>query len=155
MYALIFSVGASFQSTQRVSVKSNGTQAGLYCVSSIGSSGEPQLSGSTAFQLTATGVPSHKTGLALLGLSAEEAPFAGGTLCISQVYLRSPSQLSAGGDALDDCSGSFAWHLDPAELAKAGLLGTPVYAQWVSRDPGFAPGEQFSMSNALAFALCP
>ncbi len=128
----------------------------LGCVPSIGASGLPSLAGPEAFFVTATAVRSHALGILLLGTAADWKPFAGGALCVAGKIWRSPPQSSGGSSGAIDCSGSYSFHLSQAHLlGLAVAAGTPLFGQWISRDPGFAPPDAIGLSDAIEFTPCP
>jgi Tol biopolymer transport system component len=128
----------------------------LGCTPIVGASGLPLASGPDAFHVTATGVRSHEPGLLLVSSAPASLPFGGGTLCVAPPALRTGYQLAAGMPGVVDCSGTYSVHLTQAWLAAAGLApGTSLWAQWLSRDKGFAPPHDVGLSDALSFAVCP
>jgi Tol biopolymer transport system component len=128
----------------------------LGCTPVVGASGLPSAAGFDAFHFTATGVRSHEPGLLLVSGAAAGLPFGGGTLCVAPPALRTGFQLAAGTPGVVDCSGTYAVHLTQAWLAAHAFApGTSLWAQWLSRDTGFAPPHDVGLSDALSFAVCP
>ena len=128
----------------------------LGCAPTIGASGLPELTGNDAFFVVAERVLSNKIGMLFWGLAPASTPFAGGTLCIQQPLVRTPIQPSGGNPPPDDCSGTYSFHFSQAYMAANGLApGTSVYAQYWSRDPGFAPPQNIGLTDALSFTTCP
>jgi Tol biopolymer transport system component len=126
------------------------------CAPAIGASGLPTLSGPDAFFVTATAVRSHELGIPVLAFAPDSKPFGGGTLCVGAPLLRGPAQSSGGASPASDCSGVYSFHLDQAFLAQHGVgAGIDLWAQWVSRDQGFAPPDNYGLSAALNFTTCP
>ncbi|MCE9592965.1 MAG: hypothetical protein K8S98_02125 [Planctomycetes bacterium] len=127
----------------------------LGCVPTIGYSGLPRLSGADDFTITATSVLSDKWGMLAWGLAPSAAPFGGGTLCIAAPVFRGPPS-SSGGQGVQDCSGSYTFPLSHAYMAAQGMIsGTTVYAQVLSRDPGFSPPNSVGLTDALRVVVCP
>ncbi len=128
----------------------------LGCVPSIGSIGLPSQSGPDNFYVTASNVRNNKLGMMLWSLSQDSHPFFGGTLCLHAPIKRTLGQNSGGNAAGSDCTGSYAYHFTQAYMLQQ-LLGanTTVYAQFWSRDPGFAPPNSIGLTNGLSFTICP
>jgi hypothetical protein len=126
------------------------------CVPAIASSGTSSLSSPLPMILSATQVPSGKSGLLLYGTNGPDAmPFQGGTLCALAPLQRTPLQWSGGNPPPEDCSGSFA--LDFKAYALSGVdpalvAGASVNAQYWFRDGGDPHGS--GLSDAVAFMLC-
>jgi len=126
------------------------------CVPSIATSGTPSASAGSGFTISTSNVLDNKFGLYFYSKSAaNNAPFQGGTLCAQPPLVRTMLQ-NSGGSA--PCGGAFqidfnayvASGKDPALIA-----GQQVWTQTWSRDPGFAPPNNTSLSDAVSFTLCP
>ena len=130
------------------------------CATLIGSSGVPSASAGAGFTITASDVLNSVTGLLFYGTSDEAAvPFQGGFLCVEPPVTRTAGQTSGGTPPpVQDCTGSFAIDFN-AFVAGSGdpalTAGADVWAQYWSRDPGFAPPDNSNLSNGLAFTLEP
>lgn len=125
----------------------------LGCAPVVGASGLPLASGPDAFRVTAANVLAGEPGLLLVSRGPASLPFGGGTLCVAAPALRAGFQLAAG---TVDCGGSYSAHLAQAWLAAQGFApGTALWAQWYSRDQGFAAPEGIGLSDALSFAVGP
>jgi hypothetical protein len=131
----------------------------LGCVSSIYCDGVPMASFPEGFELRAANVLNQKLGMLLYStwtLAAQ--PRQGGTLCIKQPIHRTPSQSTGGSPTGSDCTGSLSFEfnawiasgLDP-RLAAA----RQVWAQFWSRDPGFAPPDNSNLTHAVTFESDP
>jgi hypothetical protein len=133
----------------------------LGCVPVIGSNGgcsmAPSLTGPDSFSVTATSVLNSKLGLLIWGSSANSAPFHGGTLCVGSPIARTSVQHSGGtAPPALDCSGTYSFHFSQAYMAGQFIgPGSQIYAQYWSRDPGFAAPDNIGLSNALHFAVIP
>jgi hypothetical protein len=137
----------------------------LGCVPAISSSGAPSAAATQGFVIAAASVRNNKSGLLFYGASGRASvPFQGGTLCVKTPLKRTPAVNSGGSlPPAADCSGVLA--LDMAAFAHGALGGTPLAAlqqpgavidcQWWSRDPGFAPPLNTSLSDALEFVVEP
>jgi hypothetical protein len=137
----------------------------LYCTAKVNSAGcapaitawgSPSSSPGSSFVIGALDVLSNKFGVLFYSKAGPASiPFQGGTLCVLPPLVRTSLQ-NSGGSGL--CRGTFGFDFnayvasgkDPALVA-----GKPVWAQYWSRDPGFAPPDNTSLSDALAFTLCP
>jgi Tol biopolymer transport system component len=128
----------------------------LGCMPSIGSSGLPSQSGPDNFYATATNVRNNKLGMMLWSLTPDSHPFFGGTLCVHSPIKRTPGQNSGGSATGNDCTGSYSYHFTQAYMLQQLLPSdTTVYAQFWSRDPGFAPPNNIGLTNGLSFTICP
>jgi hypothetical protein len=142
---------------------------GLYCTAKVNSLGcLPTLvidntPCDATFPITARGVRNQKNGLLFYGVSGRTAiPFQGGTLCVSLPIRRTPVVDSGGTpNPFDDCTGVYS--LDMKAFATGALGGSPipellvpgtlVQCQWWGRDPGFAPPNDTSLSNAIEYEV--
>ena len=132
----------------------------LGCASPIGYTGCPSASQATAFRISATEVRNNVTGLLFYGTSgASETPLQGGLLCVAPTVTRTPGAFSGGSaPPVDDCSGSFVFEFNDwiASGSDPSLsAGQPVWAQFWSRDPGFAPPDNSHLTDGLAFEIGP
>lgn len=129
------------------------------CAPTISSLGIPTTSLPQGFLLTAQQVLNQKAGLLIYSTAGPAAaPFGGGTLCLLAPVRRTPGLNSGGSTSGVDCTGTFSFDFnawiatgsDPALIAGAG-----VWAQYWSRDPGFAPPYNSNLTDARAFVLAP
>jgi hypothetical protein len=128
------------------------------CVPSIGSTGTPSLSGADDFLVTCDEVINQQMGLLFLGRQQAALPFMGGTLCASQVIVRTALQASGGDAAPENCSGSFAFPVTQQFMAgfpSAFVPGQTVYGQVWYRDPSHPDGFGIGFSNGIEFTVCP
>jgi hypothetical protein len=125
------------------------------CVPSIATSGTPSASAGSGFTIQTSNVLDNKFGLYFYSKSGpNNAPFQGGILCAASPQVRTLVQNSGG---TPPCGGAFqidfnayvASGADPALVA-----GAQVWVQTWSRDPGFAPPDNTSLSDAVSFTLC-
>jgi hypothetical protein len=131
----------------------------LGCMPAITSTGVPLATWPNGYVLGARNVLNQKVGILLYSTtSAAALPFHGGTLCVHQPVIRTPLQHSGGSTVGSDCTGSFyldfntriASGVDPSLVA-----GAQVWAQYWSRDPGFAPPQNSNLTDALSFVIDP
>ena len=137
----------------------------LGCLPSISSTGTPSASAISGFVLRDIQVRNNKPGLLLYTANGRAAgAFQGGTLCLSGPIRRS-SGVSSGGTAapVNDCSGVYSIDMNAFShgllggIPSASLLvvGQVIDCQFWGRDPGFAPPNNSTLSNALEYAVCP
>jgi DNA-binding beta-propeller fold protein YncE len=137
----------------------------LGCTPFIASSGQASASAPSGFVVSAAQVRNQKPGLLFYGFTGRaSAPFQGGLLCVASPRYRTPTVSSNGAATpANDCSGLYSIDMN---AFRAGLLGGApqpglsvagqvVNAQWWARDPGFAPPNSTSLSNALEYVVCP
>ncbi len=143
--------------TGSISIYCTAKTNSLGCLPSIGSVGLPSQSGPDNFYVTASNVLNQKSGMMIWGGAQASIPFHGGVLCIAPPIVRTPIQNSGGSTGASDCSGSYAFHFTQAYMAQQFLIGgySTVYAQYWSRDPGFAAPNSIGLTNALSFTICP
>jgi hypothetical protein len=128
------------------------------CAPSISSAGNASLTAGSGFFVSCTGARNQSSGLLIFGVGGANAvPFGGGTLCVAPPRARGPISDSGGTPApAVDCSG--AWSIDFNSWASTNWFlpaGTTVNAQWIGRDSGYAPPQNFQLSNAVEFTLIP
>lgn len=129
----------------------------IFCVPVVAYSGVPNLTLAQPFLITASDELNNKSGLLFYGSAALGAPFQGGTLCVAPPIKRTAVQNSGGTGSGADCTGTYSF--DFVAFALGGqdpnlTPGTTVYAQYWGRDPGYAPPDNTSLTNALTFTLC-
>jgi catechol 2,3-dioxygenase-like lactoylglutathione lyase family enzyme len=128
----------------------------LGCVPSIESSGTPSVSAGSGFTVRTSNVLDRVFGLYFYSKSGpSNAPFQGGILC-AQPPLTQTTPQDSGGTL--PCTGVLqidfnAWAASGKDPAL--LTGQQVWIQTWSRDPGFAPPNNTSLSDAVTFTLCP
>jgi len=124
------------------------------CTPAIASSGSPSASAGSGFVISASQVLSDKSGVLFYSKSGPAAlSFLGGVLCAQPPLVRTKLQTSGGSPP---CGGSFAvdfnaWIASGVDPALAA--GQEVNAQYWSRDPGFAPPNHMSLSDAIEFVI--
>jgi len=127
------------------------------CTPQIFTAGQPSLSGTgTAFRIVANNFMNQKIGLMNWGTTPWQAGFGGGTLCVSQPIHTAPQD--SGGSSLPaaDCTGTYALQFTPAMMTQAGLVvSQDVYCQYWSRDPGFTPPFNISLTAGVHWQVCP
>jgi hypothetical protein len=125
------------------------------CVPFISYTGCASVSISDGFHLEAREVLLGVNGMLIWALSPNSAPFYGGTLCIGFPIHRTPVQTSTNVAAFN-CPGLYNFHFSHAYMASFALgAGTDVFAQYWSRDNGFAAPNNVGLTNGLKFTLLP
>ncbi len=130
----------------------------LSCRPSITFNGSPSASVGSGFDIGASSVLNNKFGLLFYSKNGETLTlFKGGFLCVKSPIQRTSIQ-SAGGTPppTSDCTGHYhrdfnayiASGVDPALVA-----GQEVWAQYWSRDPGFASPNNTGLTDALEFTI--
>lgn len=135
-----------------------GTATSLGCVPQMTWSGLPSVTGPDNFTLTCREVVPNVAGLLILSPTPGFTPFGPGQLCFAGQIRRRPVQVSmnAGGTPTGCSTYIFTDFLSRAYLASQGFtVGTTVYCQYVSRDGGFAPPNNLSLSQGLRFTILP
>ncbi|MCK6445399.1 MAG: VCBS repeat-containing protein [Planctomycetes bacterium] len=131
----------------------------LGCVPIIGTLGAPSASAASGFSLREFHVLNNKSGLFFYSVTGKQAvAFQGGTLCVKLPIKRTPVQNSGGNPPPNDCSGSYtldfnAWIAGGTDPNLAASV--EVFGQFWSRDAGFAPPNNTSLSSAVRFTICP
>lgn len=129
----------------------------LGCPPAIASIGAPSLSLADAFTIDASNVLNNKVGILIWSKFPASIPFGGGTLCLGAPITRTSGQISGGSPPpANDCSGSYSYHFSQVYMAANALsAGTAVYAQYWSRDTGYAPPANVGLTAAISFTTCP
>jgi FG-GAP repeat len=126
------------------------------CEPLIESNGVARLSGVDNFHVVGLQVLNNCSGMLLWSQGSQSLPWAGGTLCIGPDLHRTWIQDSGGLPTGSDCTGDYDFHLTHSWMAGQGWLpGMRVYAQFLSRDPGFPPGQDVGLTAALRITICP
>jgi hypothetical protein len=126
------------------------------CLPAISATGFPSATLGSGFSVQTINLLDNKFGLYFYSKSGpNNVPFQGGTLCAQLPLVRTAVQNSGGmppcgGRLLLDFNIYVASGKDPALVA-----GQQVWIQTWSRDSGFAPPNNTSLSDALNFILCP
>jgi len=125
------------------------------CVPQIDHSGVPtRVTGADDFTITASNVLSGKNGLLFWGRTALSNPFHGGILCVGPPTVRTPIQ-DSGCAICAACQGTYTFAFSHSYMAAHSVQsGDTIYAQFWSRDPGFAPPKNYGLTDALEFTVC-
>lgn len=137
----------------------------LGCTPRVGFTGVSSAAASTGFALVVDRVRNNKSGLFLYGVNGTATtPFGGGILCVATPVRRTPASNSGGtAPPVDDCSGVLSIDMNAfaggalggSPIAALRVPGTAVYTQLWGRDPGFAPPDNITLSDALRYVVLP
>lgn len=134
-----------------------GKLSSVGCIPAIDAAGDVSLSGVDDLVVSARLLRNNVSSKLIWSRGANNAPWGGGTLCVQAPAARTTvrSSLGTAAPALD-CTGTYAFAFTHAYLAsKAVFAGQTLYVQASTRDPGFAPPGNHSLSNALSFTVLP
>jgi hypothetical protein len=135
-----------------------GTPNSQGCTPTIQWTGAPSMSGPDNFAVSGTGVLNGAFGLLMHSAISGSTPLGNGILCLTNRQLRLPVQFSGGTPVGpgSDCTGGYSDPLTQAWFAQnLYTAGTTVYIQYLSRDGGFAPPNNLSLSDGLRFTILP
>jgi Tol biopolymer transport system component len=128
------------------------------CVPSISASGAASYSSTQPFWIDGAQVLNDKSGLLFYSrTSSTFLPFQGGWLCVMPPLRRTIVATSGGSPPpIVDCTGLY--HFDFNAWLRSGgdpalRVGQVVWAQFWSRDPGYAAPNNTGLTNALAFEI--
>ncbi len=127
------------------------------CIPTIEATGDVSLSGPDDLVLTARLLLNGVSSKLIWSRAPNTTPFHGGILCVSIPAARTTVR-SSNGDAWPaaNCTGSYAFAFTHAYLASHGVLaGETLYVQASTRDSGFAPPNNLSLSAGLTFTVLP
>ena len=126
------------------------------CIPLMSANGTASRSGPDDFHLTATNVLNNKPGILIWSRARGLSPLGGGQLCLNGPVFRRPLAPSGGSPTGLDCTGVFDYGLSHLEMNILGMLaGDTIYSQLWSRDPGFSPPNNISLSNGWIFTMAP
>ena len=149
-----------------VTLEYDAPAAGTYCTGKLSSagciptvawSGDTSLSGPDDLVVSADLLLNNVASKLIWSRSPNSIPFHGGTLCVLAPAARTTVLLSGGSPGTaTDCSGAYEYAFTHAYLAsKYVLAGETLYIQASTRDPGFAPPGNHSLSAGLYFTVLP
>lgn len=132
----------------------------LGCFSEVETVGAASVSAGSGFEVLAVSIRNNQFGLLLYSTTgAQQVPFGNQFLCVRPPIVRTGVQNSGGTPPpAVDCSGRFSFDFNAwvASGADASLtVGTTVWCQFWSRDPGFAPPNGTHLTQGISFVLAP
>jgi hypothetical protein len=127
------------------------------CIPYVDAAGDVSLSGPDDLVISAQLLRNNVSSKLIWSRAPNNAPFHGGTLCVMAPAARTTVMMSGGTAApAVDCTGSYSFAFTHAYLAtKSVMAGETLYVQGSTRDPGFAPPGNHSLSSALSFTVTP
>ncbi len=141
------------------------TPSAVYCTVKTNSAGcTPMISVTGAahtggafdsFYVVAYYVLPGKPGVLLWSASPAAQPFGGGTLCVQSPLARAVVPPANTLPAFQNCTGTYSFQFRQPYMVTHGLtLGVTLYAQFLSRDQGFAAPNNIGLTDAVQFTLC-
>jgi hypothetical protein len=126
------------------------------CVPVISWGGCPSMSVGN-FTLVAYNVLENKPGILIWSMSKKQTPFYGGTLCLKAPIKRTPVQTSFVQTSFPQpCIGAYNFTFDHNYMSSKGIsAGDDVFAQYWSRDGGFAPPNSVGLTGGLHVTVLP
>jgi len=127
------------------------------CVPSAVSFGTPTLAtGADDFVLAAVDAINRQFALPIWGYAEADQPLFGGTLCVAAPFVRGTLVKTGGTSTGTDCTGAPRFPFTRAYMTAHGVQAyDTLFAQWWSRDPGFPPPANVSLSDGLRFTVLP
>lgn len=127
------------------------------CIPAIDALGDVSLGGANDLVVSARLLRNNVSSKLIWSRGPNNAPWGGGTLCVQAPAARTTVRSSLGTSAPAlDCTGTYSFAFTHAYLAsKSVLAGETIHVQCSTRDPGYAPPGNHSLSNALSFTVLP
>lgn len=131
----------------------------LGCTPAISVSGVPTIGTVGGFTLGAMQVLNQRMGMLVYSvIGPASTPFGGGWICMQRPTRRTPPQGSGGSTFGSDCTGTHAIDFNAhiaSGLDPSLVVGTTAWAQWWTRDPGFAVPNNLGLTDAATFVIWP
>jgi hypothetical protein len=127
------------------------------CTPLIGAYGAASVSVGNNFTFVAAEVLPGKNGMLIWSFTPDAKPFGGGTLCLGAPVKRTPLQTAgAVQPGYYTCLGTYTYTFTQAKMAQHGFTpGDDLYAQFWSRDSGFAPPNNVGLTPAMQAVILP
>mgnify|MGYP003572095529 CR=1 FL=1 len=128
------------------------------CTPTMTWTGSPTAAGPDDFTVQGIDLLNQAFGVLMVSTTPDSVPLGPGNLCLAGPMYRVPAVLSGGslGAPGSDCSGAYSNPLTQAWFTQSGYtVGTTVYLQYISRDGGFGPPNNLSLSDGLRFTILP
>ena len=134
-----------------------GKLSSVWCIPAVDAAGDISLSGPDDLVVSARFLRNNVSSKLIWSRGANNQPWGGGTLCVQAPAARTTVRSSFGTPApATDCTGTYAFTFTHAYLgSKSVLAGETLYVQCSTRDPGYSPPNNHSLSNALSFTVLP
>jgi hypothetical protein len=153
----------NFPAGGRLRMHLGGTPAPTnYCTAKVNSAGctpvifyTGSASKSLGFglQILAQNVLPSMPGILIWAKTPNALPFMGGTLCVGSPLTRAGAQVSSTISG-PPCTGQYLFQFNAAYMNATGLnAGQDVYAQYWSRDTGFAAPNNVGLTPGLHFQI--
>lgn len=124
------------------------------CLATTSTAGTPTLGGADDFRILADGVVNRSFGALFWSTGPADAPFGGGTLCLTQPLQRFGTQMTGGNPVGVDCSGSMDQPVSHLTMTVLGWTpGTTVFTQYLYRD--FFDPDGLGLTDGTVFTVCP
>ena len=128
------------------------------CDPTISSLGLASSTASSGYEVIAAKVANRTNGRLIYSVvGGASTPFASGTWCVASPW-NGTSIVDSGGAPKPavNCSGTWRMDMNTVLSQKPGpQAGDSVYCQWIGRDRGFAPPDNYALTGALEFTLLP
>jgi hypothetical protein len=127
------------------------------CDPYIGIGGCASVSVGDNLMIVGVNVLPNVNGIMIWSLNANASPFFGGTLCVAAPIRRTPVQTASDNvGSVYPCDGVFIYHFGHAQMASEGLVpGSEFFAQYWSRDNGFAAPNNVGLTNGVKITILP
>jgi Tol biopolymer transport system component len=126
------------------------------CNPSIGASGAASIAGPMSLFVTGIDFIESAPGVLFWGSAPASIPFHGGNLNVAAPRVRFTALNTNATSSPSACLGRLSVRFDASYLTAHHLqAGDDVYAQFVARDPGYAPPNNFALSDGLHFVVQP
>jgi hypothetical protein len=127
------------------------------CVPLIGSYGAASVSIGNNFTFVAANVLENQHGMLIWSLTPASIPFGGGTLCLGAQVQRTVGQMAGTAQPGSyPCLGLYTHTFTQAYMAQHGFApGDDLYAQFWSRDTGFAAPNNLGLTAAMHAVILP
>jgi hypothetical protein len=127
------------------------------CSPLIGSYGAASVSIGNNFTFVAANVLENMNGMLIWSLTPAAIPFGGGTLCLGSPVQRTPVQMAqTAAPGSYPCLGLYTYTFTQAYMAQHGFApGDDLYAQFWSRDTGFAAPQNIGLTAAMHAVILP
>lgn len=134
-----------------------GKISSAHCIPVVTAVGDISLSGPDDLVIAGDLLRNNVASKIIWSRTPNNAPFHGGTLCVSPPTART-TVLSSGGwpSPAANCSGNYVFPFTHAYMLYKGVWpGETLHVQVSTRDPGYAPPGNHSLSAGILFTVLP